>query len=138
MSISFPKPNIEPSPGEPLDEKRLREVFKDIQRDREVLRKVVAGEGEFLQLVSSLLGAKLGFGESSVTFSGAKKSNEPTVAHGLGVKPVFVTAFLEAAGGSETQVTFRAVERGTTTFKIYANASVNVTATLTFLWIAIG
>lgn len=40
MSISLPKPNIEPAPDEALDEKRLREALKDIQRALEVIRQL--------------------------------------------------------------------------------------------------
>lgn len=84
---------------------------------------------------------KVGFGEVKLTFeAGSKKSDEPTVEHGLGVKPVFAALMVEAAGGSETLVVPRVAERTTTKVKFYAASSVafGEKTEVQCLWLAVG
>ncbi len=110
-------------------ERNLRDIRK---RGAEVENRL----GLYLQLVGGG-SRKINLGESSVTFTASAESAIKEIEHGLGVKPVYVGAMLEATTGT-TLIAFRTTERTTTKFKLFANASSAISGTFTVGWIALG
>lgn len=98
-----------------------------------------SAQSSFLQL-ATLASRKVALGETSVTIAkSATTSNEVTVNHGLGVKPVAVLPMLERASGGSTYG-FRITSRTTTQFKFIVNVTPATGAeeTDTIGWLAVG
>lgn len=142
MSISLPKPNIEPAPGEALDEKRLREALKDVQRALETIKAVVpinpqdlsdSSKELFLQLVTAA-DRKITWSNTVITASGGQTANKE-IEHGLGTTPSVVVATM-----SSRDINVSTFSYGATKFtaEIRDITGANISSNQEVHWIAIG
>ena len=162
MSISLPKPNIEPAPDEVLDEKRLREALKDIQRALEVVRQLTplgsqdlandavgaaqiaagaVGSSElatgakelFLQLATAA-SRKVVWGNTTITKTESQTANKE-IEHGLGTTPSVVVACTSSRDINVATFTYTSTKF---TAEIRDITGANITANQEVHWIAIG
>jgi hypothetical protein len=90
-----------------------------------------------LQLAVTGTRRRVAFGSQSLTFSASVSATPATVTHGLGVTPIAVVA-TPVIATSTTVVAAYVASLGASSFVLNSTASVALTGSQSYLWIAIG
>ena len=129
MPLNPPKPNIEAAPNAPLDEKRLRQFMRDMQRFQDYL-------SALFPLRGGNLGLKYAAGETSLSFSASTLSAIREVSHGLGTEPDNVLFTPVSSPDSSRIPKSNLLTTSGTSFSFNGSINASHTGNITVRWFA--